>query len=188
MKITLSVSRKAGLANFGSTGATAQAEVELPQDLLSSPELATRVAAIYATLESCVAAQLQRSTEPAAGRPLGREPGADDDYDPQDDVGPGDRGYRRPPQPEPARRQSDRQPDRDRSSYGRPADDDLPRGPKQFLGWLGRQSKEDQDRVRHIARSWGLNSLYRSWSDDEVESVVNELLREPAGSRNGHHR
>lgn len=178
MKLRLSIHRKNGTANFGSDGAGAELELELPDD--ESPDgVRACVRAHYSILEGAVAEELAR----LAARPIapvvqvrdeGRRGDARDDRD-------DDRRDDRPRGPRP----NGRPPGRGGGSAGG-GGDRPPKTGRELIAWAG--DRDLKGRVYELGKAWELPGKVLDWHADDVRSVYDELSREasrPAG-RNGY--
>jgi hypothetical protein len=196
MKTVVNISEKISHQPFGSFGASCSFELEIdqaalqsrPDDVLAQIRFAADLCRAAVTRELELTRQKAGALEPPEPR-AARDAG--DDFDDQDDVAPGDRGYREPSRRGPERdRGHDRGPDRrperrDRSEYRRGGSDDGPEpaNGKQFAGWLSKQDDDTKDRVRDLMRSWDLPGRYLSWRPDDVRAVYHELTGVPDSGR-----
>jgi hypothetical protein len=213
MKIVVNINQKIGQPNYGSFGAGCSFEMDVEQALLEKdPQL---ILAHCKLLGDLARAGVERELDLQRRHVTPADPArADDSFETDDGPETRQRPARgrdnRPPdnRSEDRRREDfeDRQrgyreyvneaPPRDDrparyedggSRSDRRGGDGPPRNARQFLGWLGRQDRDVQDRVKRQAKAWGLPSMMKEWSDTEAGDMYHEITskRESASHRNG---
>ena len=186
----------------------ASVELECPESM-ATEDLRKRMVSLF------VAVRQEVERQCVASRPA-REPGDDDDE--TDDIGPGDSAWERQQQAQCHPKHEAQPPKNWQNGYGnsqpantgrpsaqqsssgaRPSgqqsnqggkDFGPPRNPKQFLGWLNRQSDDVKARAYSIISDWELPHVIQNWEHpgrDKDARGLYDKLQAVAINGNGQH-